>query len=118
MRLFSRLFLLILAMILLVDITAAHADECTARLEHDGTTIQGSKIYTYWRLGHRPWRWATVSFRYHLIYVDENNKERSLEGVFRKIVASDDEKYREVKNARDHPVRVISTKYSELTCEK
>lgn len=118
MRLLPRAVLLILIMSSPVNITAAHADECTARVEHAGTTILGSKIYTYWRLGHRPWRWATVSFRYRLKYVDENNKEKSMEGEFRRIVSGEEEKYTELKNARNHPLRVILTDYSDLKCQK
>lgn len=116
MGLFSRSLLLL--MISFANVKAVHADQCTARVEHDGTLIQGSKIYTYWLLGHRPWRWATVSFRYKITYIDEANKERSLEGVFREIVSSDEEKYTEVKNARGRPVGVTLVKYSSLTCQK
>ncbi|MGI9499377.1 MAG: hypothetical protein ACR2P3_05035, partial [Geminicoccaceae bacterium] len=99
-------------MLLLTGSLTAHADECEARVQPAGTVIKGSKIYTHWLVGHDPWRWATVSFRYDLTYVDEDNKEAKLAGRFRRLIRSAEEEYTELKNVRRRPARVLRTRIS------
>ena len=96
----------------------AYADECTARIIHDGTMIKGNKLYSKWIIGHNPWRWATVSFRYRIEYVDESNEERYIDGFFSQLITGKEDNYKEIKNTRHHPARIILTKYSDLNCDR
>lgn len=116
MKQILRIFALSLMAVLSTANINAHADECKARIVHDGTMIKGNKLYSYWIVGHDPWRWATVSFRYRIEYVDENNEERHIDGFFSQHITGEEYKYKELKNTRHHPARVTLTKYSDLNC--
>jgi hypothetical protein len=97
---------------------SAQAEECKVRVYAAGTTIQQNKIYSKWIIGHDPWRWATISFRYRLGYIDESNKQRSIEGSFRQHITGRDETYTELKNTRHYPTNITSAEYSDLTCAR
>jgi hypothetical protein len=96
----------------------AQTSECEARIQHDGTRIQKNKIYSRWIIGHDPWRWATVSFRYRIVYIDEDNKERSIRGAFRQLIMGKDDIYTELKNTRHRPAFVTLSEYSDLSCDR
>lgn len=114
----SRIFALSLMAMLSTANINAHADECKARVIHDGTLIKGNKLYSNWIIGHDPWRWANVSFRYRIAYIDEDNKERYIDGFFSELITGKDDKYKKQRNTRYHPARVILTKYRDLTCDR
>ncbi len=97
---------------------SAQAEECKVRIYAAGTAIQQNKIYSKWIIGHDPWRWATISFRYRIGYIDENNEQRSIEGSFRQHIMGRDETYTELKNARHRPANITATEYSDLTCAR
>lgn len=115
-----RLRVLLVAPLLMALMTplAAEADECDARVLHVGNVVQGKKVYSHWRIGHTPWRWATVSFRYQLTYIDENNREGRVDGRFRQLISGGEEEYVELKNLRRLPAQITRTKFSDLSCEQ
>ncbi len=115
MRLFW-VFLVASFAVTLTTSLSAQTHECRARVEHVGNVIQGSRVYSHWRIGHSPWRWATISFRYQLTYVDEDNKEGKISGRFRDLIRGIDEDYVKLKNVRGRPARIIRTSIHELTC--
>lgn len=102
----------------LLTALAAKADECEARVVHERNVVQGKRVYSHWRIGHTPWRWATISFRYQLTYVDENNKEGKVDGRFRQLISGGDEDYVKLKNLRRRPAQITRTKISEISCQK
>ncbi|MEZ5932144.1 MAG: hypothetical protein R3F54_09360 [Alphaproteobacteria bacterium] len=96
--------------------TMAGAEECKARIEHTGNVLQGSRVYSHWLIAHTPKRWATVSFRYRLTYLDEANKEGKIEGRFRQLIRGREEEYVELKNLRSRPAMVTKTEISDIAC--
>lgn len=113
-----RILLVLPFVMALMEPASAKADECDARILHVGNVVQGSRVYSHWRIGHTPWRWATVSFRYQLTYVDEDNRESRVDGRFRQLIRGGEEEYVELKNLRRHPSHITRTKFSDLSCEK
>lgn len=113
-----KIFLVAPFLILFLMPHTAQAEQCNARVVHAGNVIQGKKIYTHFTVGHSPWRWATVSFRYKLTYVDEDNEEGTIEGRFRDIITAGDEEYVKLKNVRRLPSHVSRTTISDISCER
>lgn len=106
-------------LVLIASVPApAYADTCDARIEHTGNAIQGSRVYSNWRIGHTPWRWATVSFRYQLTYIDENNEEARVDGRFREHISGREDTYVKLKNLRSRPTHVTQTKITDIACDR
>jgi hypothetical protein len=112
--------LLVSSLVVLLHIVAtnAQAEECKVRVHAAGTAIQQNKIYSKWIISHYPWRWATISFRYRIGYIDESNEQRSIVGSFRQHITGREETYTELKNTRHHPTNITSAEYSDLTCAR
>lgn len=114
----AMLFRLALVLPLLMTSFAwtAEAQACEARVLHTGNVVQGKRIYSHWLIGHSPSRWATVSFRYRVTYIDEANEEGRIEGRFEQLISGREEEYVELKNLRQRPATITRTEISDITC--